>query len=95
MAQKTEIVEMPDELQFGPETQNTHGVPQRAWRKWNNQSRYVFNEMWNQFEAMQSIQHPGAPEMSEEHWATIRWNAAWLAADTVMETVTVREAVKP
>ena len=90
MVKKTEVVEMPDSLAFSEATENVNEVPKRAWRNWNNQSRYVFNEVFQQLEMMQSIQHPGMPEMSEAHWSNIRWNAAWVAADACLETTRKR-----
>ena len=87
MPKKTEIVEMPDSLAFSIATENVNDVPARAWRKWNNQARYVFNDLFRVTECQQTMMHPRACPHTDAQWKTIRWNMAWLAADAVMATV--------
>lgn len=87
MPKKVEIVEMPDSLAFSEATKNVNRVPNRAWRKWNNQARFVFNDMFYVTECQQTLMHPRACPHTDSQWRTIRWNMAWLAADSVMATV--------
>ena len=87
MPRKIEVVEMPLALSESEACDNVYGVPNRAWRKWNQQSRYIFNEVFNQMRNQQAIKHPGHPGMTLEYWKTICWNAAWLAADAAWHSV--------
>lgn len=84
---KIEIVEMPPHLSEGAKTQNIHNVQLRQWRKWNQQSRFIFNYVYGQLQDQRVIKHPDTKDLPEDHWQTIRWNAAWLAADAAWESV--------
>lgn len=84
---KIEIIEMPPGLSEGAKTQNVHNVQARQWRKWNQQSRFIFNYVYGQMAYQNVVTHPDAAKMPEDHWDTIRWNAAWLAADAAWESV--------
>jgi hypothetical protein len=66
-----------------PTTENVNIVPQKNWRKWSDNARRVFNAMMASSANMSVMTHPAAPTMADEHWKTIRWNMAWLAADAV------------
>lgn len=83
---KVEIVEMPPELSDSAETENINNVPKRQWRKWNQQSRYIFNNVYGQMAYQHAVKHPQMDNMYDDYWNTIRWNAAWLAADAAWET---------
>lgn len=83
---KVEIVEMPPELSDSAKTENINNVPKRQWRKWNQQSRYIFNSVYNQMSYQHTVKHPQMDKMYDDYWNTIRWNAAWLAADAAWET---------
>lgn len=87
MPKKVEIVEMPDTLAFSERTENIHKVQSRAWRKWNNQARFIFNTVYGQMKFQNVMSHPKSFPMAEDHWTTLRWNAAWLAADAAMDSV--------
>lgn len=87
MPRKIEVVEMPLALSESEACENIYNVPNRAWRKWNQQSRYIFNEVFNQMGDQTVVKHPLAPVIREELWKTIRWNAAWLAADAAWHSV--------
>ena len=87
MPKKVEIVEMPDTLAFSERTENIHKVQSRTWRKWNNQARFIFNTVYGQMEYQDVVIHPKSFPVNEEYWKTIRWNAAWLAADAAMDSV--------
>jgi len=87
MGRKTEVVEMPEALGESEACDNLYGVPNRQWRKWNQQSRYIFNAVFHQMEFQASIKHPSAPAVSDDQWKTVRWNAAWLAADAAWTSV--------
>jgi hypothetical protein len=68
--------------------ENENRVPQKQWRKWSEKARQVFNEVygaiyWNP----RIIRHPKQEPMPDAHWKTLSWNAAWLAADAVDESI--------
>lgn len=64
------------------EAKNTHKVPKSQWKKWTIVGKHVFNMT---FSTMMSnpnhYKHPEAPVVTEEHYKTTCWNAAWIAAD--------------
>ena len=64
---------------------NFHKVSKSQWNKWCELSRLTFNRVFDNMQAFNPDQfsHPKAPQMEEEHWHTICWNAAWTAADQV------------
>lgn len=68
---------------LGRKVGNRNKVPKKQWTKWNNHARRVFNDVHKSFRhSMQSVLvHPDATIMKREHWGTLRWNAAWLAAE--------------
>ena len=69
---------------------NTYKVPLKQWRKWSEQARRVFNLVYNQLESYpDSFKHPKAASIPEQHWATVAWNSAWVAADAVDEVNSV------
>jgi hypothetical protein len=78
---------MPEDLAFSEATENTHQVPKRSWRKWNNQARYIFNQVYAQMGYQPAMKHPKAELMHPDHWNTLRWNSAWVAADAAMATL--------
>ncbi len=84
---KLEIIEMPPSISECAKTQNINNVQQRQWRKWNQQARFIFNQVYGQLEDQRVVKHPKAEEQAQDHWATIRWNAAWLAADAAWESI--------
>lgn len=68
---------------LGRKVKNRFKVPLKQWNKWSNHARRVFNTVHLSLRhSMQPLLvHPKAAIMHKEHWHTIRWNAAWLAAD--------------
>lgn len=63
---------------------NINHVPKKAWSKWNDSSRRVFNRMYRQMMAGPELfKHPGAPKPKPIHWKVLAWNTAWIAADEV------------
>ena len=68
---------------LGRKVGNKHKVPKKQWNKWTNHACRVFNDVYQSFRhSMQPVLvHPGATIMPREHWGTLRWNAAWLAAE--------------
>jgi hypothetical protein len=67
---------------LGKPVSNKHKVPKHHWAKWSNHARRVFNRMMHSLRpSMQfAFLHPDATAASRAHWATTRWNAAWMAA---------------
>lgn len=66
---------------------NKYKVPERQWNKWTREAQKVFNLMMQSLRpAMQwAFLHPNAKLMTREHWQTIRWNVAWVAAAAITE----------
>jgi hypothetical protein len=61
---------------------NCNRVPKRQWAKWSEESRAAFNEVYGFMTVNPRLMsHPQMAPMDVEHWSTICWNAAWLAAD--------------
>ena len=64
---------------------NAYKVPIKQWRKWSELARRVFNLHFYELKENQYIlTHPRTPQVSKKEWRTQSWNAAWLAADSVM-----------
>lgn len=67
---------------------NAYKVPVKKWRKWSELARRVFNLHFYELKENQSIlTHPQCDTMSARMWRTVAWNAAWLAADSVMSAL--------
>lgn len=76
---KTEIVESPDPKLA---VLNPYKVPLKQWRRWNVEARMIFNYTHAlMMGAQEMFVHPKAPMIKKDHWQTIAWNAAWIAAD--------------
>lgn len=60
---------------------NRFKVAQRQWRKWTEQERFVFNELFGSTVKNQKIlSHPQMEKISAAMWRTLCWNFAWLAS---------------
>lgn len=79
-------IEVPN---FNPtlDVENIYDVPNRTWRKWHRQARYLFNMVYFHTADQARFGHPDMTPMPPEQWKTIRWNAAWLAADAAWHSV--------
>lgn len=62
-------------------TENIHSVQKKTWSKWTESGRALFNAVYEEFEDQTVMMHPDSVPMSARHWDTVRWNAAWIAAD--------------
>lgn len=73
---------------LGQPVKNKHRVPQVQWRKWSNLARRIFNDVYYSMRPSMQAQliHPDAVVVSKEHWKTLQWNAAWLAADALKKS---------
>jgi hypothetical protein len=63
---------------------NRHRVPKKAWRRWSEGARHVFNELYAQMrERPDAFQAPAVERMkiAPRSWSVTAWNAAWIAAD--------------
>lgn len=66
--------------------ENMFKVPKKQWKKWNDQERYIFNDVFLMMTLNQSLfLYPDTAEQSEERWRTTCWNAAWTAADSARD----------
>ena len=64
---------------------NIYHVPARQWRKWTEIARRVFNEVYSSMNGAQWVfLHPKQEKVSRSQWKTTAWNAAWTAAEAVM-----------
>mgnify|MGYP003427208623 len=67
---------------------NIHKVPKKQWRKWDIVGRGVFNKTYEVMRANPGLfRHPKDPSVSNRWSDTTAWNAAWIAADHVKETL--------
>jgi len=66
-------------------TKNRHLVSRRQWKKWSEQARAVFNETYELMldQALINAHPKAAHRLSDEHWVTVAWNAAFIAAGAV------------
>lgn len=65
---------------------NSYTVPKKQWKKWSEQAQNVFNDVYGTIAYNPLlITHPEQPVIDLEHWQTIAWNSAWLAADAAQE----------
>lgn len=62
---------------------NSYRVPVKQWRKWSETQRRVFNLVYESMSDQRIMHHPKATMMPTEHWTTVQWNAAWIAADAL------------
>ncbi len=63
---------------------NKNKVPVKMWRKWSGEGKRVFNEVYEFIRNnRENMMHPDCIKMEMEHWYTIAWNAAWVAASAV------------
>jgi hypothetical protein len=69
-------------------TKNLYKVPSKAWRGWNAMARAVFNRVYDfSMENFSLMSHPKMERPKPAHWKTLSWNAAWIAADAVMDDI--------
>ena len=70
---------------------NAHKVPLKKWRKWSELARRVFNLHFYALNMNQTILCAPTKNkdwlISKKEWRTQSWNAAWLAADSVMDAL--------
>lgn len=67
---------------------NRNRVPKKQWTKWSEQARRVFNRVYMFcVENEWAMRHPKSPKPKTEFWETTAWNAAWIAADAVDDTL--------
>lgn len=65
---------------------NTYSVPKKQWAKWNGRARYTFNYVYDLMTMDQSMYlHPEDTPAPDSYWSTTAWNAAWIAAESVMD----------
>lgn len=69
-------------------TKNHNAVPKRKWQKWSELSRYTFNDVYSTMtQNPRLFLHPKAKKPDDEHWDTIAWNTAWIAADAARDAL--------
>lgn len=69
-------------------TRNFNRVPKEQWFEWSIKAREVFNRVYGFVVNNQALMvHPGTRIEKPYHWKTLAWNAAWIAADAVDDTV--------
>lgn len=67
---------------------NRNRVPQKQWWKWSVPARQVFNRVYTfMMRNPDMMNHPSQPRMKPFHWKTVAWNAAWIAADAVDDSL--------
>lgn len=67
---------------------NRHKVPASQWQRWPDVAQRVFNETYAVLKANKTLyMHPMAAVPVDEYWKTTVWNAAWTAADAVVNSL--------
>lgn len=67
---------------------NKNRVPKESWAKWDESAQAIFNEVFRVTQMYYDVfLHPKTGKISKEEHKTIAWNAAWIAADAVMEVL--------
>lgn len=84
----TETVELPATIKV---IGNIHKVPKKQWKKWCIAAQWTFNNMMRKLSDQNVITHPGYEKAEDAYWQTIRWNAAWLAADLEHERLSGKQ----
>jgi hypothetical protein len=70
---------------------NKYRVPAKQWKRWSKAARAVFNRVYDfAYNNECLMTHPGQDAAKPVHWKTIAWNAAWIAADAVDDTIPTR-----
>ena len=61
---------------------NLYKVPQAQWRKWKDEEKQLFNDVYSyMYDNQELFLHPKQKAIDHLHWKTIAWNSAWIAAD--------------
>lgn len=81
---------------LGRKVGNKNKVQKSQWKKWSNHAQRIFNDVYHAMRpSMQTtLTHPMAPVLTRDYWHTLRWNAAWLAADAANKKGGAAEAVR-
>jgi hypothetical protein len=67
---------------------NRFKVHKNKWRKWSIIARGTFNKTYEVMKENPGLfRHPKDPVVSKRFTGTNAWNAAWIAADHVDETL--------
>lgn len=67
---------------------NLNRVPKKQWRKWSKVAKTAFNRTYTfMFYNQKVVTHPKMENINPRQWKTIAWNAAWIAADAVDNTI--------
>ena len=61
---------------------NTHGVPKKQWKEWNQIEQAMFNRLWYQ---LSPVLLPPDVKMTQRKFNILRWNICWTAADTMKD----------
>ena len=66
---------------------NVHGVPKKAWAKWNKDEQAAFNRMWGMLPCPANELTSVAPgtKLTVKEQRTLKWNICWLAADMLKQ----------
>lgn len=65
---------------------NENRVPVKTWKTWALSARYVFNDLYSSMVYSKLwLSRSLAEKITPQELKVAAWNAAWLAADAVME----------
>lgn len=73
--------------------ENMHKVDKKQWTRWNEQSKNLFNGLYEYMGNNQYLfNHPHTIQIPNEYWNTTAWNAAYMAAELIRkETINGKE----
>lgn len=60
---------------------NRYGVSKGQWNRWSEHARDVFNKLYWVMRRQKAFDHPDTELLPQDQWDTVRWNAAWMAAE--------------
>lgn len=67
---------------------NKNKVPKKQWNSWSKAARVVFNRVYEFCSRHPELMHHPKQQLPKPaHWKTTAWNAAWIAADAVDDTI--------
>lgn len=72
---------------------NTYRVPKRQWNKWNDSSKYIFNELFEHIKDNQELYLHVQNKIiiDKSYWEFTAWNAAFMAAHIAKNATSVKE----
>lgn len=82
MPKKREVLPIPGTIKT---IGNIHRVPQKLWRRWDENGHWMFNNIMAQSTDSRVFSNPNYEKLPADLWKTLRWNFAVTAAEMIRE----------